>query len=103
MGVEDLGLQDGKGVEMNLEEQGAQDMETGDGASDAPSAAGASVTEKAQYGNEATAADKDGDIVLEDTKAKDEETKTADTAAAAPRTGRRNSEAARDSELDRKE
>lgn len=84
MGVEDLGLQDGKGVEMNLGEQGAQDMATGDGASDAPPAAGASATEKAQDGNEATAADKDGDIVLEDTKGKDEETKTADMAAAAP-------------------
>ncbi|KAJ6100814.1 hypothetical protein N7499_000444 [Penicillium canescens] len=73
LGVEDMGLQDGKGVEMNLGPDGA-----GDEATAAAAEAVASITEE-QEKNESTA-DKDGDIVLSDTKMKEaEEAKTEAT------------------------
>ncbi|CEO60076.1 hypothetical protein PMG11_04719 [Penicillium brasilianum] len=85
VGVEDLGLQDGKGVEMTLSEPIAQD-----GASD-PS----SVTSTLVDG-ESVPADKDGDIVLDDSTPK-EETKADDTTAAVTKTGDEQSEEAGDS------
>ncbi|KAJ5168197.1 uncharacterized protein N7482_003791 [Penicillium canariense] len=86
LGVEDLGLQDGKGVEMNLGEEVVQD-----GASEP------SVTEANQGAGESGHADKDGDIVLDDTKPK-EETKTEDTTAASSQAGEETSEAISDPE-----
>lgn len=64
-----MGLQDGKGVEMNLE---AQQVAAGDGAAEG------SGTQEAQAGGESAPADKDGDIVLDDTNPK-EESKTEHT------------------------
>ncbi|KAJ5709708.1 Protein phosphatase 4 core regulatory subunit R2 [Penicillium malachiteum] len=76
LGVEDLGLQNGKGVEMNLE---AQQIASADGANDeAPANLGASTEAKTDI--ESNPADKDGDIVLEDTKpAQEEDTKMDET------------------------
>lgn len=64
-----MGLQDGKGIEMNLE---AQQTAAGNGTAEG------SGTQKAQAGGESAPADKDGDIVLDDTNPK-EESKTKDT------------------------
>jgi hypothetical protein len=68
LGVEDMGLQDGKGVEMSL------------GAVEAPEASAAAVSsateELAKIGS---TPDEDGDIVLEDTKPKEEEAKKEET------------------------
>ncbi|KAJ6089642.1 hypothetical protein N7467_004858 [Penicillium canescens] len=76
LGVEDMGLQDGKGVEMNLGPDGADDEATAAAAAEAV----APITEE-QEKNESTA-DKDGDIVLSDTKLKEaEEAKTEATSA----------------------
>lgn len=71
VGVEDLGLQDGHGVEMTL---GEQDTQVGgsDGPGDAHPQASTS---------ESSPSDKDGDIILEETPAK-EENKPEDTTAA---------------------
>lgn len=82
VGVEDLGLQDGKGVEMDLAEQ-QTDGSAGDGAGDAAtSTAEASSAEGPQgKGNETSTGDKDGDIVLDDPKPK-EETKAEGTTEA---------------------
>ncbi|KAJ5631084.1 uncharacterized protein N7484_011184 [Penicillium longicatenatum] len=69
LGVEDMGLQDGKGVEMNLEAQqaaAADDVAEGSG------------TPQAQADGESARADKDGDIVLDDTSLK-EASKTEDS------------------------
>jgi hypothetical protein len=85
VGVEDLGLQDGKGVEMTLGEQVGQD-----GASDLPGTI-SNPTEA-----ESGPADKDGDIVLDDTTP-NEDLKAEDTTAAAPQTGEEAAEAAADS------
>lgn len=85
VGVEDLGLQDGKGVEMTLGEPGAQD-----GASDSSAAASTHVD------GESGSTDKDGDIVLDDTTPK-EEIKVDDATAGAPLAGDEPSEAAGDS------
>ncbi|KAJ5809878.1 uncharacterized protein N7503_002096 [Penicillium pulvis] len=68
LGVEDMGLQDGKGVEMNLE---AQQAAVGDGTAEE------SGIQEAQAAGESAPADKDGDIVLDDTNPK-EESKTED-------------------------
>ncbi|KAJ5814911.1 hypothetical protein N7474_006688 [Penicillium riverlandense] len=82
VGVEDMGLQDGKGVEMNLGEQGASaDSQGADGANDSA----ASATEPQATGDSA-AADKDGDIVLDDSKPKEgEESKTEGSSAESKR------------------
>lgn len=85
VGVEDLGLQDGKGVEMALGERVGQD-----GTSDLPAA------ESNPAEGEPGHADKDGDIVLDDTTSK-EEIKAEDTTAAAPQTGDETAKAAGDS------
>lgn len=83
VGVEDLGLQDGKGVEMTLEVGQ-------DGTSDLPAA------ESNPAEGEPGPADKDGDIVLDDTTPK-EEIKGEDTTAAAPQPGDETAEAEVDS------
>ncbi|KAJ6021216.1 Protein phosphatase 4 core regulatory subunit R2 [Penicillium herquei] len=89
LGVEDLGLQDGKGVEMNLE---AQQIASTDGANDAiPANLGAAI--EAKTGTESNPADKDGDIVLEDTKPSQEEDTKMDETAATPQAGEEKSEA----------
>lgn len=85
VGVEDLGLQDGMGVEMNLGEEVAQD-----GTSDL------SATVPNRADGESGSADKDGDIVLDDTTPK-ANTKAEDTTAAAPQMGDETSETAGDS------
>ena len=89
LGIEDLGLQDGKGVEMDLVEHGVDDMVTGDGAADAHP----STTEEPRADGESVYPDKDGDIVLEDTTPKEEES-TAETMTAAPPTGEETPESA---------
>lgn len=66
LGVEDLGLQDGKGVEMTLAEQESQ----GGGSTDAPAPEPSST--EGPEGNETKSADKDGDIILEDSKPKED-------------------------------
>ncbi|OKO92767.1 hypothetical protein PENSUB_12752 [Penicillium subrubescens] len=85
VGVEDLGLQDGKGVEMTLGERVGSD-----GTSDLPTA----ESDPTEGG--AGPADKDGDIVLDDTTPK-EEIKAENTTAAAPQTGDETAKAAGDS------
>lgn len=84
VGVEDLGLQDGKGVEMTLGEQVGQD-----GTSVLPAA------ESNPAEGEPGPADKDGDIVLDDTAPK-EEIKAEDMTATAPQTGDETTEAGGD-------
>ncbi|KAJ5570069.1 uncharacterized protein N7459_009499 [Penicillium hispanicum] len=93
VGVEDLGLQDGKGVEMNLGAEGKQDVVTGDDVpnSDPP------ATETPQGSGEAATSDKDGDIVLGDTKPKDGDSATEETTEAAPPSGVERSETVGDS------
>ncbi|KAJ5606228.1 hypothetical protein N7510_009009 [Penicillium lagena] len=78
VGVKDMGLQDGKGVEMNLGDHGAAaDSQGTDGANDSAS----SATEPQNTGDSATA-DKDGDIVLDDSKPREgEESKTEASSA----------------------
>ncbi|KAF3388321.1 hypothetical protein F1880_004201 [Penicillium rolfsii] len=85
VGVQDLGLQDGKGVEMTLGEQVGQD-----GTSDLPAAESNSAE------GESRAADKDGDIVLDDTTPKDQ-IEAENTTGAPPQTGIETTEAAGDS------
>lgn len=85
VGVEDLGLQDGKGVEVNLNEEAADDT-----------MADSSATEPNLAGGESGTTDKDGDIVLHDTTPK-EESKTEHTTAAVPQTRDETSMAAGDS------
>jgi hypothetical protein len=90
LGVQDMGLQDGKGVEMDLGNQAAQAAQAaanGDGVSDAPAAEAS--TEASQ---EAGATDRDGDIVLDDTKPKEEGSETEDSTAM-PKTGEESPEA----------
>jgi hypothetical protein len=82
-----MGLQDGKGVEMDLGNQAAQAAGNGDGVSDAPAAEAS--TDASQ---EAGATDRDGDIVLDDTKPKEEGSETEDSTAT-PKTGEESSEA----------
>jgi hypothetical protein len=72
LGVQDLGLQDGQGVEMTLGEQESQ----GAGAD------GPADTQPQVSTSEANPADKDGDIVLDGTQTKEEEGKMEDTSAA---------------------
>jgi hypothetical protein len=72
LGVEDMGLQDGKGVEMDLGDQNAQ-RTTGDGAQDAQAS---TSTEAAQVTN---VTDGDGDIVLDDSLPKEQIGKIEDS------------------------
>ena len=60
VGVEDMGLQDGKGVEMNLGEDEKPDLLAGDGNQDTNQP----VDEISKDNAEPGVADKDGDIVL---------------------------------------
>ncbi|KAJ5086698.1 hypothetical protein NUU61_008005 [Penicillium alfredii] len=78
VGVADMGLQDGKGVEMPLEQDGQQPSQS-DNASDTKSSApGAAMTGEPATKEGSATTDQDGDIVLEDTKAKETaESKTA--------------------------
>ncbi|KAJ5597631.1 hypothetical protein N7537_007715 [Penicillium hordei] len=63
LGVEDMGLQDGKGVEMRL---------AADGAADVPAAAATTTTQATEEQEMAeSTGDKDGDIVLTDTNPKE--------------------------------
>ncbi|EKV07419.1 Protein phosphatase 4 core regulatory subunit R2 [Penicillium digitatum] len=65
LGVEDMGLQDGKDVEMRL---------ATDGAADVPDAGAVTATQAIEEQDKAeTTSDKDGDIVLTDTTPKEEE------------------------------
>ncbi|KAJ5715727.1 uncharacterized protein N7483_012908 [Penicillium malachiteum] len=89
LGVEDLGLQDGKGVEMNLEAQ--QIASTEDANDETPANLGAAIAAKTDI--ESNPADKDGDIVLEDTKSSQEEDTKMDETEATPQAGEEKSEA----------
>lgn len=80
VGVEDLGLQDGKGVEMNLGNEGTEGGTANPDASEGSK--GESTTEAAQVVSGLTAADRDGDIALEDPSPQ-EKTKAEETTAAA--------------------
>lgn len=72
LGVQDLGLQDGQGVEMTLGEQESQ----GAGAE------GPADNQPQISLSEANPADKDGDILLDESPIKEEQGKMEDTAAA---------------------
>ncbi|KAJ5448915.1 Protein phosphatase 4 core regulatory subunit R2 [Penicillium cf. griseofulvum] len=80
LGVEDMGLQDGKGVEMRLGT---------DGAADVPATAAATATQAIEEQEKAeSTADKDGDIVLADTKPKEgEEAKKEEDPSTEPQAG----------------
>ncbi|KXG53007.1 Protein phosphatase 4 core regulatory subunit R2 [Penicillium griseofulvum] len=79
LGVEDMGLQDGKGIEMRL---------STDGAADVPAAAAATATQAIEEQEKAeSTADKDGDIVLADTKPKEEEAKKEEDPSTEPQAG----------------
>lgn len=84
VGVEDLGLQDGKGVEMNLGEEGVKDAAADQDASE--SSTEALTTELSSSVTASGTADQDGDIVLEDSEPKEAD-KSGATTAAAPQTG----------------
>ncbi|KAJ5762190.1 uncharacterized protein N7511_005572, partial [Penicillium nucicola] len=69
LGVQDMGLQDGKGVEMNLGPDGTDGEVTAAAAADAVAM---TTEEEEQEKNESTA-DKDGDIVLSDEQPQEKE------------------------------
>ncbi|KAJ5281192.1 Protein phosphatase 4 core regulatory subunit R2 [Penicillium angulare] len=94
VGVEDLGLQDGKGVEMNLEAQ--QTATANDPAESNAASSEDSVLGDAKTSAESGSADKDGDIVLDDPTPKEQEPKTEE-ATAVPQAGEEKSEAVGDS------
>ncbi|KAJ5476516.1 Protein phosphatase 4 core regulatory subunit R2 [Penicillium sp. IBT 31633x] len=77
LGVEDMGLQDGKGVEVSLGT---------DSATDVPAAVAATAATEGQGKDESTA-DKDGDIVLEDTKPKEGEEAKPEASSTEPQSG----------------
>lgn len=79
VGVEDLGLQDGRGVEMDLGEKGIEDAAAGQDA--AGSATEAPTAEPSGAVSASGTADQDGDILLEDSQAKKED-RPEDTTAA---------------------
>lgn len=66
LGVEDMGLQDGKGIEVRLTADGL------DGATDVPTTVTPTMATEQQEKAESTG-DKDGDIVLTDTEPKEGE------------------------------
>lgn len=84
VGVEDLGLQDGKGVEMNLGEEGVGDAAADQDANE--SSTEALTTELSSSVTASGTADQDGDIVLEDPEAEGAG-KSGDTTTAALQTG----------------
>ncbi|OQE43458.1 hypothetical protein PENCOP_c003G02623 [Penicillium coprophilum] len=89
LGVEDMGLQDGKGVEMSLGT---------DGAADVPAAAVVTATQEVEEQKKADSpADKDGDIVLADTKQKEEEEAKNEGPSTEPQTGNAEPETTGDS------
>ena len=77
VGVEDMGLQDGKGVEMSL---GEEDQHTSTSV-DAPSSTPGDM-EISQGNDESAAIDNDGDIVLGDTKPQEGAVTTEETTEA---------------------
>lgn len=84
-----MGLQDGKGVEMRL---------SGDGAADVPAAAAATATQAMEEQEKAgSTGDKDGDIVLADTKPNEEEEAKNEGLSTEPQTGNAESEPTGDS------
>lgn len=85
LGVKDLGLQDGQGVEVTLSEQEAQGAGSDGAAADTqPQVSASGATAGSQADGEDTAADKDGDIVLEEPQATEDKAKSEDTTAADP-------------------
>ncbi|KAJ5505654.1 Protein phosphatase 4 core regulatory subunit R2 [Penicillium expansum] len=89
LGVEDMGLQDGKGVEMRL---------ATDGAADAPDAAAATATQATEeQAKDEPTSDKDGDIVLTDTIPKEEEESKNEGPSTEPQAGNAESEPSGDS------
>ncbi|KAJ5089417.1 Protein phosphatase 4 core regulatory subunit R2 [Penicillium argentinense] len=96
VGVEDLGLQDGKGVEMTLEEQN-QDAGIDETSTAQPQASASTSIGEPKASGETTTTDRDGDIVPEDTKPKREasqnETQNENTTGT-PQMGEEDSQAA---------
>lgn len=83
LGVKDLGLQDGQGVEMALSEQEAKGAGSDGAAADTqPQVSASGATTESQADGGSTTADKDGDIVLAEPQATKDEAKTEDTTAA---------------------
>ncbi|CAI7568567.1 unnamed protein product [Penicillium glandicola] len=89
LGVEDMGLQDGKGVEVHLSADGVGDIPA------ATAATAAQVTEEQEKVE--SPADKDGDIVLEDTKPKEGEEAQNEEPDVEPQAGTAESEPTGDS------
>ncbi|KAJ5415891.1 hypothetical protein N7465_004586 [Penicillium sp. CMV-2018d] len=89
LGVEDMGLQDGKGVEMRL---------ATDGAADVPAAAATTTTQATEEKENAeSTGDKDGDIVLTDTNPKQGEEAQNGGPSTEPQAGNTESEPTGDS------
>ncbi|CAI7607788.1 unnamed protein product [Penicillium viridicatum] len=89
LGVEDMGLQDGKGVEVRL---------ATDGAADVPAAAATTTTQATEkQGNAESTGDKDGDIVLTDTNPKQGEEAQNGGPSTEPQAGNTESEPTGDS------
>lgn len=89
LGVEDMGLQDGKGVEMRL---------AADGAADVPAAADTTTTQATEEQEKAEpTGDKDGDIVLTDTNPKEGEEAQNEGPSTEPQAGNAESEPTGDS------
>ncbi|OQE08745.1 hypothetical protein PENVUL_c008G06671 [Penicillium vulpinum] len=89
LGVEDMGLQDGKGVEMRL---------STDGTADVPAAADATATQATEEQEKVeSTTDSDGDIVLTDTKPKEEEEAKNEGPSTEPQAGNAEPESTGDS------
>ncbi|KGO64641.1 Protein phosphatase 4 core regulatory subunit R2 [Penicillium italicum] len=83
LGVEDMGLQDGKGVEMRL---------STDGAADVPDSAATTTQATEEQAKAEPTGDKDGDIVLTDTTPKEGEEAKDDGPSTEPQAGNAESE-----------
>lgn len=90
VGVEDLGLQNGKGVEMDLGEERTEGATANPDASEGSK--GESTTEVPQVSTGLAAADRDGDIALEDPQP--QEKIKANDPKATPKTGEPKTESA---------
>ncbi|KAJ5203170.1 hypothetical protein N7449_005249 [Penicillium cf. viridicatum] len=89
LGVEDMGLQDGKGVEMRL---------AADGATDVPAADATTTTQATEEQEKAEpTGDKDGDIVLTDTNPKEGEEAQKEGPSTEPQAGNAESKPTGDS------
>lgn len=89
LGVEDMGLQDGKGVEMRL---------AADGAANVPAVAATTTTQPTEEQEKAeSTGDKDGDIVLTDTNPKEGEEAQSEGPSTEPQAGNAESEPTGDS------